>query len=412
MPIRKLGHYRNPWIAEGARYVYKDPDNEIHPAILKYSLVSRRTLERVDHDMTRSYEEHDGMFYDVLAKAWGSLAHYVHQMDWLTCIVVNTEGTAFDFELREDGKLIRVEEHDLGRYYGRLASLIRALFIVDVGLGRFKLTPYAELFRDVATEFLKWCPHLDECFDKLPTFFDMNTQKFCGGLGNDLFGAIRYEGKMRQISKIVSSWKADGKRARNRIQKFKRECYAKHPKLYAMPLETGYRAELAEPASLADVKRHHAKFVNRLRANAKFSAIGVGGIWSMAWSERKDHHFRWVFLLDATQMQDATEWGELVNNLWLDIVPGETGYVRVAGITDYPSPIAGLIDADDPVRMRMLDDELDYIAQKDNYIQLKEMAGVRSWGTWVPANTREDRRRKAMPKLVNDADTLVLDATP
>lgn len=411
MPIKKLQRLGNPWIAEGACYIYKDSDNETHQAILKYSLVNRRTLERIDHEMARSYEEHDGKAYDALAKAWGLLVHYVHQMDWLTCIVVNTEGNAFDLKRREDGKLIRVEEQELGRYYGLLARLIRGLFLADVGLGRFKLTPHAELFRDVVTDFLKWCPHLDECFDKLPTFFDTNTRKFCGDLSNDLFAAIRREAKVRQISKIVTAWKANGKRARDGMQKFKRECYAKHPKLYVMPLETGYRAELAEPVSPEDAKRHHAKFVNRLRANVKFSAVGIGGIWSMAWGERKGHHFRWIFLLDATLVQDATEWAELVKNLWLDIVPDDAGYVRVAGVNDHPSPIAGVIDADDPVKMPMLDNELDHISQKDNYIQLKEMAGVRSWGTWVPANTRDDRCRKTMPKPANAADALELGAT-
>jgi hypothetical protein len=411
MPIKQLNHRENPWIAEGARYVYKTPDNKTHQAILKYSLVNRRTLERIDHDMTRSYEEHDGRFYDVLAKTWGRLAHFVRLIDWLTCIVVNTHGNAFDFELRSDGKLVQVEEHELGQYYGLLRHLIRGVFHEEVGLDRLNLTPYAELFRDVVTRYMKWHPFLDERFDKLPTFFDTNTRRYCGDLANELFDAIRREAKARQINQIVTAWKADGKRARDRMVKFKHECSAKHPRLYVMPLETAYRSELPEPVSLEQAKKHHAKFVNRLRGNAKFSAVAIGGVWSLSWGERKGHYFRWTFLLDAELMQDATEWAELVTSIWLDVVQDGTGFVRVPGISDHPSPIAGLIAVDDPVKMQALDEELDYIAQKGSFIQPKETAGVRSWGTWVPANTRENRLRKVASKPESDAGAQMLNAS-
>jgi len=94
-------------------------------------------------------------------------------------------------------------------------------------------------------------------------------------------------------------------------------------------------------------------------------------------------------------VKDSREWSTLVASVWKDVVGVDTAYVRVPGVNDASSPVTGLVAVDDVNRMKSLDDELGYLAQRDSFIQLKETEGVRSWGTWVPAYTRIDRCRKA-----------------
>ncbi|ALP61365.1 hypothetical protein [Paraburkholderia caribensis] len=399
MPNIKLTRYETQWIAKDARYVYTDDNNKVHQAALTYGVVYRRILDRVESDMMHTLVEHEGVRYEILSKALGCLSSVVHRMDWLAWLVVNNDGNAFDYERREDGKLIRVEEHALGRYYGMLSILVRAIFDGELDLDRFKLPPHAELFRDVVRYHVDRIPILADCFDRLPTYFDRNVCRFCGELANDLFNLLRHEGKARKISKILASWKGDSVRTFERMQEFKRECFAKHPELFVMQLECGYAPpDGKSPVPINRAKGDHATFVNRLRHNARFAAVAIGGIWSLAWGELKGHRFRWIFFLNAELVQDSTEWVELVAGAWHAAVPEDAAYVRIPGLNDSPSPVAGLVRVDDTVRMRLLDEELDYNAQKDNFIRFREAEGARSWGTWVPANTREDRRRRLIPE--------------
>ena len=389
-----------PWIAAGAYYVYSDDDNQLRQAVLTYSTVRRRVLNRIDDDMMSAVVEHEGGSLRILSEAFGALARFVSLMDWLTWLVVSNEGNAYDFERREeDGKVIRVQEHALGRYYGLLLPLVRAVFDPELDLDRFRLPPYAELFCHVITNLVGRVPTLGDCLSKQPTFFNTDVRLFSGELVNELFRLIRREAKARLIGKIVSSRKDDGVRATKRMQKFKNECFQKCPELNVMLLECTYRPPenpaLEIPVSLGQAKRDHGRFVNRLRADGKFAAVAIGGIWSLAWGRHKGHHHRWIFLLDASMVKDSREWSTLVVSVWKDVVGVDTAYVRVPGVNDASSPVTGLVAVDDVNRMKSLDDELGYLAQRDSFIQLKETEGVRSWGTWVPAYTRIDRCRKA-----------------
>jgi hypothetical protein len=216
-----------------------------------------------------------------------------------------------------------------------------------------------------------------------------------------------------------------------------------------MQLECAYRPPERQnnrvTVPLDHAKRDHATFVNRLRGNTKFAAVAIGGIWSLAWGEHKGHHFRWTFMLDATLVEDPTEWKELVASVWESVV--RDGFARVVrdlpllvgggntidiatltGYTDdrrqglkdflgslmngvgvdcesheglvstYGSPVSGLICASDAARMKMLDDELEYFALKDSLIRPHEVEDARSWGTWVSAYTHDDSRCKIPEK--------------
>ncbi|MGG1946823.1 hypothetical protein AB1286_18740 [Trinickia sp. NRRL B-1857] len=392
MPIRKPFDGENPWIAEGARYVHKDKENKLRQSELTYRLVRRRMLDRIENEMMYALVEHKGKPMTVLGSGFGALADTVHQMDYLARLIAESDGNAFDFERREDGKLIRLEEHELGQYYPLLCPLVRLVYELD--LDRFRLTPHADVFRDVVKYCMDKVPFLNERLEKLPTYFDRDVRRFCGELANDLFALIRQEVKAREVNEMVSKRKYGGKRAIRRMQEFKRKCFAGRDALYVMPLECGYYPEHYATVSLDQAKRDHDIFVNRLRADSKFAAVAVGGIWSLAWGEQRGHHFRWMFLLDASLVSDSLEWMELVANVWKGVVGDGAAYVRVPGVNDAPSPIAGIIRVDDDIRMKVLDDDIEYVATKDYLIQLKEAEGARSWGTWVPAYTRDGLCRK------------------
>lgn len=408
MTTQILTRRETQWIAEGAQYVYKDEHNNIQQTALTYRQVQRRMLHRAEHDMLHSTKEHEGQRFHIVANGWGILAQTVHQMDVLVSMAMHADEDAFDFEFRWDNKLIRVEERELGQYYRWLAHLIRAVFDDELSLDRFRLPPHAEVFRDVVKEQEATMPVLSDCFGKLPTFYDTKLFKFCGQLANEQFAMLRREALARGLSTDISARKADGKRAHKRMRAFKDECFAKQKELHLLVVECVYPPEptgLGPLVPLAQTKNDHATFVNRLRGNAKFAAAAIGGIWTLAWGAHKGHHYRWIFMLDASQVQDRGEWVELVGDVWADVARDGGGYVRLPGADDPSSAVAGRLHADDVERMALLDDEIEYIAQKDNFIQLKETEGVRSWGTWVPANTREDRRRKRPAQPEANSDT-------
>jgi len=410
MPVKYLTRRETPWIAEGVHYVYKD--KEVHQDLLTYGLVDRRMFNRIERDMTHTIEEHEGSRRQALTNGWGELAYRVYQMEWLAWLILNTEESAFDFELREDGRLIGVEEHKLGQYYGLLAPLILDILYGDVALDRFRLTPHADLFRDAVKCMVARIPSLQECLSKPPTFYDKDTTRYCGEHANGLIVLVRDEAKARKLSKKVAACKAAGKRAHGRMQEVMREYFERQKELHLMLIECAYPPELAAQVPLAEAKRDHARFVNRLRGNVKFAAVAVGGIWVLAWGERKGHHFRWIFMLDASLVLDSTEWAELVGSVWKGTVRDGAGYVRVPGISDHPSLVAGAIHADDAEKMKLLDDEIEYLAWKDTLIQHKEAVGARSWDAWVPANTRGERRRRKAAQSAEAAGTEEISNTP
>ncbi|MBU9442673.1 hypothetical protein [Burkholderia multivorans] len=393
--------HETPWIAEGAYYVYSDDDNQLRQAVLTYSTVRRRILNRIDGDMLSAVVEHEGGTLRILSEAFGELARLVSLMDWLTWLVVTNEGNAFDFERREeDGKVIRVQEHALGRYYGLLLPLVRAVFNPELDFDRFRLPPYAELFCDVIDNLVGRVPTLGDCLSRQPTFFNHEPRLFSGEIANEVFRLLRREAKARLIGKIVSSRKSEGLRVNKRMQKFKNECFQQCPELNVMLLECTYRPPenpiLEVAVSLGQAKKDHGRFVNRLRADGKFAAVAIGGIWSLTWGKYKGHHYRWIFLLDASMAKDTREWSTFVASVWKDVVGVDAGYVRVSGVNDTPSPVTGLVAVNGSSKMKYLDDELEYLALRDGFIQLKKTEGVRSWGTWVPANTRIDRHSKTL----------------
>lgn len=395
MPTKVLSRYETPWIAKDARYVYKDKQNK--QTALTYRHVQRRMLHRAAHDMMYSTKEHEGQCFHMVANGWGALAQTVHQMDFLVSMAMHADGNAFDLEFRWDNKLIRLEEQELGQYYGWLAYLTRAVFDDELSLDRFRLPPHAEVFRDVVKRQEAVMPILSDGFKNLPFFFDTHLSKFCGQLANEQFALLRCEALARGLSKDISARKADGKRAYKRMRAFKDECFAKQNDLHLIVIECVYPPEptgLTPLVPLSQTKDDHATFVNRLRGNVKFAAVAIGGIWTLAWGAHKGHHYRWIFMLDASLVREQGEWVELVGDVWEDVARDGGGYVRLPGADDSVSAVVGRIHADDTVRMETFDNEIEYIAHKDNLIQLKETEGVRSWGTWVPANTRKDRRRK------------------
>ena len=400
MPMHRLTRRETPWIASDARYVYRDSGQQTCQAALTYSLVRRRMLDRIEDDMMRAVVEQGGRRVEILGNSVGALASTVRRMDALAQAIVNTDGRAFDFERREDGKLIRVEERALARYYPHLRSLVLAVVDPELNLSRFKLPAYAQLFHDVAAYYMDRFPILHECLAKLPTYFDTTAHQFSGEIADGLFDLLRREARVRGAATEDVQRTFDANRRLRRMQRFTDDCFSRSRTLFVMRIECAYRPperpEQTVTVQLEQTKGHHATFVNRLRASAKFAAVAVGGIWSLGWGEYKGHHYRWTFLLDGELVFDAAEWAELVAEVWTDVVRDDAAYVRIPGVNDAPAAVTGLLRVDDVEKMKLLRDELEYLAFSNNLIQLKEADGARSWGTWVPANTRGDRRRKAL----------------
>jgi len=396
MNTQRITRYETKRIAEDACYVYTEDHNTVHKSALTYSRVHRRMFERIADDMMRSRVTHEGRLFELLGTAWGSLASVVHQMNWLAWLVATNENDAFKFGRREDGKLIRVEEMALGRYYALLYVLVRAVFDDELALDRFILTPYAEVFRDVVKYYADKVPVLLDCFAKLPIFFNTDVQRFCGEIANELFTLIRREAKLRCVDDEISARKAIGEHRMQRMTSFRDQCLSSCPVLKVITLECAFRptgqAGDWVPLTIDNAKQYHSVFVNRLRGRAKFRDIAVGGIWSLAWGEHKGHHFRWIFMLDTFQVSESAYAVNLIKDIWTRVVPDNQGLVHFR--EEYNVCSVGYAEsfAEEHVEMEVLDDELRFHALKDLYIQHNDAEGVRAWGTCVPAYARKSRQ--------------------
>lgn len=394
MNIRPLSRFDSPGrIAEGAEYVVEYDDGEQEQLNISFHQIKQRLI-RADRELLVTRVSHGDGFRDVISKGADGIGMPVYLMERYVEAVVRTRKLSFDFHLREDGKLVRVVEHEPGRYYNRLAQLIWVVFNSDFGLDRFALSPRAEVFRTVMKDLEPQAGHMTDCFRRFPMSWDRMASRYCGEFANELSFLILRESDRCRLGQLLTKWAADGKRARIRMQSFVRTCVADRESVLALPLDTDYRSEVADNVSLEQAKRDHAKFVNRLRGNTRLAAVAIGGIWSLDWAPVKGHYFRWLFLLDSSLTADPAEWTELIADAWQRAVPENAGHVHAPGVNDRARPAAGLIRFDHASQMQMLTDEVDYIVEKDQYLQPKSIVGQRSWGTWVPAGTREDRRRK------------------
>lgn len=391
MTIMKLSRHNNPRIAEGAVYVVEDGDVEQTPISISYGRLKQRLI-RADHEMLVTRIHHNGKFVDQLSKGAGELGLAVCVMDQYVEAVSRTRKQAFDFQLREDRKLAQVVEHEPGRFYNRLSSCIWKIFNPEFGLERFELSPRAEVFHD-AMQFLKpQAGHMTECFNRFPTSWDRVSERFCGEFANEVGAVILHMADVRKLDSLVKKWSAAGERTRSRMHEFVKKCIGSHSEILVLHLDTDYGHDIAENISPEQAKRDHATFVNRLRANARLAAVAIGGIWTLEWAKAKGHHFRWVFMLDASLTVDSTEWAGLIGSIWTSVVPNNAGHVHFAGVNAPVRPAAGVIHVGNSTEMGALADEIDYLVVKDQYLRPKSLAGQRSWGTWVPAYTREGHR--------------------
>lgn len=402
MSIRSLYRFDSPGrIAEGAEYVADYDDGEQERLNIGFHQIKQRLI-RADRELFVTPVGHGDGFRDVISKGADSIGMAVYLMERYVETVVRTHKLPFDFHLREDGKLVRVVEHEPGRYYNRLAQLIWVVFNSDIGLDRFALSPRAEVFRTVIKDLELQAGHMTDCFRRFPTSWDRMASRFCGEFANELSFLILRESERCRLGQLLAKSAADGKRARIRMQSFVRTCVADRESVLALPLDTDYQHEAAGSISVEQVKRDHAKFVNRLRGNTRLAAVAIGGIWSLDWAPAKGHYFRWLFLFDSSLTAEPAEWTGLIAEAWQRAVPENAGHVHVPGVNDRARPVAGLIRVDDASQMQMLTDEIDYIVEKDQHLRPKSMIGQRSWGTWVPAGTREDRRVKVASELAPD----------
>lgn len=402
MRIRHLSRFDSPGrIAEGAQYVVDYDDGEQERLNMRFHQIKQR-LVRADRELLVTPVSHGDGVRDVISKGADSIGMAVHLMERYVEAVVRSRKPSFEFSLREDGKLVRVVEHEPGRYYNRLAQLIWVVFNSDFGLDRFTLSPRAEVFRTVMKDLELHAGQMTDCFRRFPTSWVKMANRFCGEFANELSFRILRESERCRLGQLLTQWVADGKRARIRMQSFVRTCVADRESVLALPLDTDYRHEAAGSVSVEQVKHDHAKFVNRLRGNTRLAAVAIGGIWSLDWAPAKGHYFRWLFLLDSSLTAEPAEWTELIADAWQRAVPANAGHVHVPGVNDRARPATGLIRVDDASRMQILMDELDYIVEKDQHLRPKSIAGKRSWGTWVPAGTRKDRRRNVASEPMPD----------
>lgn len=411
MNIRPLSRFDSPGrIAEGAEYVVDYDDGEQERFNMSFHQIKQRLI-RADRELLVTPVSHGDGFRNVISKGADSIGMPVYLMERYVETVVRTRKLPFDFHLREDGKLVRVVEHEPGRYYNRLAQFIWVVFNSDIDLDRFALSPRAEVFRTVIKDLEQQAGHMTDCFRRFPMSWDRMASRFCGEFANELSFLILRESDRCRLGQLLTKWEAGGKRARTRMQSFVRTCVADRESVLALQLDTDYRHEVAGTISVEQAKRDHAKFVNRLRGNTRLAAVAIGGIWSLDWAPVKGHFFRWLFLLDSSLTADPAEWTELIADAWQHAVPENAGHVHVPGVNDRARSATGLIRVDDASQLQMLIDEVDYIVEKDQYLQPKSIVGQRSWGTWVPAGTREDRRPNMASEPGLDTGTAMSDRT-
>ncbi|WP_260439213.1 inovirus Gp2 family protein [Burkholderia sp. Bp9099] len=377
----------SPDIAPDAKYVRFDKDHLRRAAALTPAVLETQTLiKQIDREMHADGKD--------IVPMWPWASARVTHIDRAMTAILESEDPGFGCEKNAYGQIIELTEYPLGQLYFDVSLLMGKVLHPDQEgtLEHYRVPSKVQLFFDVCDRHAlgKYGPHY---FKPHPAKRTPDGKKFLWQSFNELIYMIRAEAKARQLDQLEKWSRSQAKQRFDAMMRYVHRCFRKRRRIFVIRMDLYYRIEFAGAVSIEQAKEHHALFVNRLRALRDIRTDLVGGIWKLEWTQRKGHHFHWVFMFDGSLVQDAWKWSDLIDAQWRNVVPQVGGYSHCGNYDEHKNVGTGMIHIDkDSEKFKIFETKvIDYLAKKDQALCLKITAGTRAWGPFTPGGKRTSK---------------------
>jgi len=376
----------SPYIAPGAKHVkcanvrYRLPRKAFMGGLYTHAM-----LARIVHD-GHGIAGDDGNEW--LRKS-SRLAYRLSGIEKIVTEILLFDEPGFAGKRDSYGRITELIENGIGRFYYdenfRMGKVING----DGGktLDRCRVRPKVQLFLDVCARHPVG-QYGDQYFAGHPLSRTPDGKQFLWESYNELFSMIRSEAKARGLDKLDIANTYRSTRAFKGMAAIVKRCFAKCPRIFVICMDVFYDEAWADKATVDLAKRHHADFVNRLRAIAAIRKNLVGAIWKLDWAETKGHGFRWVFMLDGKNVHGTWQYEDIVDELWKSVVGKSAGTTLLLNGFRRFAAGSGAIDAtkDHKKLEHLVGSVISDLAYKDQFLCIERKRGTRTWGPLVPQN--------------------------
>lgn len=286
-------------------------------------------------------------------------------------------------------RITELIENGIGRFYYDENLQMGKVINGDSGktLDRYRVRPKVQLFLDVCARHPVG-RYGDQYFAGHPLSRTPDGKQFLWESYNELFEMIRSEATARGLDKLDIANTYRSTRAFKGMAAVVKRCFAKCPRIFVICMDVFYDEAWADKATVDLAKRHHADFVNRLRAIAAIRKNLVGAIWKLDWAEPKGHYFRWVFMFDGENAHGTWQYEDIVDELWKSVVGKSAGTTLLLNGFRHFAAGSGEIDAtkDHKKLEHLVGTVISDLACKDQFLCIERKRGTRTWGPLVPQN--------------------------
>jgi len=379
----------SPYIAPGAKYVqranvrYRLPRKAFMGGIYTHAM-----LERIVHDR-HGITSDDGNEWLHKSRC---LAYRLSGIEKIVTEILLFDEPGFAGKRDSYGRITELIENGIGRFYYdenlRMGKVING----DGGktLDRCRVRPKVQLFFDVCARH-PIGQYGDQYFARHPLSRTPDGKQFLWESYNELSEMTRSEAKARGLDKLDLANSYRSSRAFKGMAAIAKSCFAKCPRIFVICMDVFYDKRWAENATVDLAKRHHADFVNRLRAIAAIRKNLVGAIWKLDWAETKGHYFRWIFMFDGENVHATWQYEDIVDELWKSVVGKPAGTTLLLNGFRRFAAASGAIDAikDHKKLEHLVGAVIRDLAHKDQFLCIERKSGTRTWGSLVPQGKRD-----------------------
>ncbi|CAN0617965.1 conserved protein of unknown function [Burkholderia multivorans] len=377
---------RLPNLAEGATYTYFNADHlRLTTSLTAIPCSVRETLRRID----------DGMHNDgIISERWKETSNLAIKMELFVREVLASDAPGFECKFDDAGHIKELIELPLGRHC-RDPGLMSGPRIGDrSSLADYRPRPAVQLFLNVYKKHAvgQFGP---EYFAAHPAARTIDGKQFLWQSFNELIAMIRAEARACDLDDLDRQNQSKATERFEAMMRHVRRCFTKRRRIFILRIDLSYLMEIAGSVSIEQAKEHHALFVNRLRALGVAKDEIVGGLWKIEWTQRKGHHFHWVFMLDGSLVQDAKKWAKIIDEQWKKAVPQGAGYTHVCNFDKHKAVGIGMIHIErESEKFKIFEEQvIGYLAKKDQALCLKISNGTQTWGQFRPSVRRDPKAR-------------------
>ncbi|NKJ47193.1 hypothetical protein CIC12_10650 [Burkholderia sp. SG-MS1] len=386
----------SPFIAPGARYIWFNNDHHRRSETIHADIAAAHQLIRNTVVDMRDGEA-DGTAWHLLASRAIEAENFVRE------ILASDDG-GFEDRRDEQGLLTELTRLPLGEYFGK--TLMAGKYLTDIEtVEPYRFRPLAQVFFDVRHSE-QFDQYSFQDFKSPPWLRSNEAEPFAFEKFNKLLGAVRTVARARKLDQLEKWNTSQAKQRFKAMMRHVHKYFRKRRRIFVIRMDLYYREELAVGVSIDLAKAHHALLVNRLRALTHVRTDLVGGIWKLEWTQRKGHHFHWVFMFDGSRVQDAQTWFERIDAQWCNVVPEDAGYTHCGNYDKHRQIGTGMIHLDnDPETLEIFEEKvIGYLAKKDQALCVKAAGGSDTWGTFTPAGKRTSNAgRPPKPRMCTPA---------